>query len=122
MDLAYHYMVDRDGKAYEGRSWTCKGDTFTGYDPNGHLLVVVDGNFEEQAPTEAQVDTLASLLAWGAQKFDIDPADIHGHRDLAATACPGAQLYSLIESGELAGRVEKLESQGPLVLEYGGPF
>ena len=50
MDIAYHFAIDRNGNVYQGRDIDCAGDTFTKYDPTGHLLIMLDGNFEKQKP------------------------------------------------------------------------
>ncbi|MEN8234408.1 MAG: hypothetical protein ABFR89_05740, partial [Actinomycetota bacterium] len=61
--------------------------------------------------TDAQLNGLVDLLAWASVEFGVDPADITGHRDHAATACPGSVVYALIESGEIARLVaERIEA------------
>jgi len=104
-DLAYHYIIGVDGTVYEGRDTRYEGDTGTNYDPNGHFLVVVEGNFDIDAPTQSQLDSLVSVLAWAATQFDVSPSTIAGHRDYASTACPGGNLYPYIASGELEADV-----------------
>lgn len=80
-------------------------------------MIAVKGNFEEQELTEAQLDSLIAMLAWGVSEFGVDPSEITGHRDWAATACPGESLYALIADGDLAvAAVTKLESR-PLTLK-----
>jgi hypothetical protein len=105
-DLAYHFIVDAGGNVLEGRSLEFAGETFTDYDPDGHFLVCCEGNFDEQAPTEAQLASVADLFAWAAQRFGIDPVTLGGHRDYAATACPGSRLASLLADGSLKAMVE----------------
>ena len=100
-DLAYHFFIDLKGNVYEGRRLTCAGDTFTQYDPAGHLLVVLDGNFENQKPTPEAIDALTTLLAWAAKTFNVPLKSLAGHRDLTATACPGHHLYQFIQNGNL---------------------
>ncbi|MDJ0791827.1 MAG: N-acetylmuramoyl-L-alanine amidase [Acidimicrobiia bacterium] len=101
-DLAYHYIVGVDGTIYQARNTRYAGDTGTNYDPAGHFLVVLEGNFEIEQPTPAQLDSLVRILAWASQRFDVSPDTIGGHRDHAATACPGENLYTYIASGDLA--------------------
>jgi hypothetical protein len=101
-DLAYHFMVDLDGNAYRGRDLHYRGDTFTEYDPSGHLLVCCVGNFDEQEPQVAMLETVADLFAWGVKTFDVAVSTLAGHRDYAATSCPGDRLYPAIEEGTLA--------------------
>ena len=107
-DLAYHYIIGVDGTIYEGRAVDYAGDTGTNYDPTGHFLVVVEGNFEHDVPTQAQLDSLVQVLAWASTAFDVAPATISGHRDHATTACPGGNLYPYIASGDLARDVEAM--------------
>ena len=116
-DLAYHFLIDRNGHIYQGRPDTAVGDTRTSYDPTGHLLIALKGNFEEQDLTEAQLESLVAMLAWGVGEFRVLPTEITGHRDWAATACPGESLYALIESGELAAAVAQAVGDGPATLE-----
>lgn len=111
-DLAYHALVSPAGDAYEGRPFTAVGETFTAHDPTGHLNVVLEGNFDETQPSDAQLETLAALLAWGAGAFDVDPATISGHQRFASTACPGSSLQRVISTGELRAEVERLLATG----------
>ena len=107
-DIAYHYIIGVDGTVYEARDTRYRGDTGTNYDPTGHFLVVVEGNFETDVPTDEQLDSLVRVLAWAAQRFDVSPSTIGGHRDHAATSCPGGNLYPYIASGDLEADVNAL--------------
>lgn len=113
-DLAYHYIVSTDGNAFEGRPEQYRGDTGTSYDPSGHFLVCLEGNFDEQDPTEAQLDTVARLLAYGATKYNVATSTLGGHRDYAATSCPGDATYAQIANGSLESRVEAYVSAGTM--------
>jgi hypothetical protein len=104
-DIAYHFLIDQAGEVWALRPFNVRGDTSTAYDPAGHFLPVLEGNFEETDPTVAQVDALVVLLAWAVQNFGIPVETIKGHKDLAATLCPGSRLYELIESKTLARRI-----------------
>jgi hypothetical protein len=116
-DIAYHFMIDRNGNVYEGRSPIGRGDTFTEYDPSGHFLVMIDGDFNSQIPSAVQVESLARMVAWGIEEYGIDPTRVAGHRDHASTSCPGEHLYELLESGDLARRVAELNDGGGVGLE-----
>lgn len=112
-DLAYHYIVDLNGHVYEGRPVWARGDTGTTYDPTGHFLVCCEGNFDEQEPSSAQLQGLVAMLAWAAVEFDVAPDTMRGHRDWAATSCPGKNLYALLGDGSLLGAVEKVVAASP---------
>lgn len=95
-DVPYHYYVAVDGAVAEGREWRYVGDTNTEYNPAGHLLVVVEGNFETDTLTSAQRRTLDALIPALARDFHIAGSMVGGHRDFANTRCPGRHLYAEI--------------------------
>ena len=68
-DLAYHFAIDRDGNIYEGRSTEFRGDTATSYDPTGHFLVVLEGNFDVETPADPQLQSLTDLLGLGGRSL-----------------------------------------------------
>ena len=88
-DIAYHYLIGPSGTIYEGRDPQYAGDTRTNYDPAGYLHICLLGNFNKQEPTTAALASLKSLLQ----------GHVYGHRELAATACPGESLQNWLESG-----------------------
>lgn len=117
-DLAYHFAIDQAGNIYEGRSLEYRGDTATNYDPTGHFLVVLEGNFDEQAVPDRQQSSMVDLLAWAAVEYAADPSEIRGHRDYAETSCPGNAVYSLIAAGDLTEAVQARIGEGPIRLVY----
>lgn len=92
-DVPYHFYIDCHGKIAEGRDVKFVGDTNTEYDPTGHALVVLEGNFEEEQPTDAQLAALRKMILWLAAWYHVAPEKIAGHKDYAQTACPGKNLY-----------------------------
>ena len=92
-DVPYHFYVAVDGTVVEGRDLGFAGDSNTPYDPTGHLLVVLEGNFEEEDVTPAQRASLYRLVWSLARRWKIPADQIRGHRDFAQTLCPGERLY-----------------------------
>lgn len=92
-DVPYHYYIDITGRTGEGRDVHYKGDTNTTYDPAGHVLVVLEGNFEVESPTSAQLASLRQMVEWLTSEWRIPSARIGAHRDFAQTDCPGDSLY-----------------------------
>jgi hypothetical protein len=97
-DIAYHLLIDLDGGVWEGRALAFAGDSATVYDPAGHALIAVVGDYDEQHPNRAQLDALAAIARWLCEAYGLDRATLGAHRDYAATACPGAQLYGCLEA------------------------
>jgi hypothetical protein len=92
-DVPYHYYIDIRGRIGEARDVRYKGDTNTEYDPAGHILVVVEGNFEQETPTAAQLTSLRHIVQWLAAGWQVPAARIQSHKDYARTDCPGVNLY-----------------------------
>lgn len=98
-DVPYHFLIDLEGRLYEGRDWRYMGETNTRYDPRGHLLISVLGNYDLQEPTSAQIEAITGLMAWAAAEFDVPLDRIYGHDDLADTSCPGTHLRTYLDDG-----------------------
>lgn len=91
-DVPYHFYIDCHGGIAEGRDVNAVGDTNTEYDPTGHVLVVLEGNFEEEQITDAQWTTLVKTVSWLAARYQVPASEMQGHKDYAQTLCPGKKL------------------------------
>jgi hypothetical protein len=98
-DVPYHFLLDLDGRIYAGRDWQYMGETNTTYDPTGHFLISVIGNYARQQPTRAQLESIADLMAWAVSRFDLSLDRIGGHYNYAETDCPGRYLRAYLEDG-----------------------
>jgi len=117
-DIAYNFLIDREGNIYEGRRGSIEEQIQGGHARgfNSYSVgVAMMGNFEEAAPTQAAVDGLEEFLAWrmnmhaipasgvvtvtsqGSNKWpegtDVQLYRISGHRDTGLTADPGKYFY-----------------------------
>ena len=109
IDIPYHFMIDPAGKIYETRPINYPGATNTDYDPTGHALICVMGNYENQIISEAQLAAVVDLSAFLAKLYNVSPDDIKGHKDYTETLCPGQDLYRYLEDGTINTEVaEKL--------------
>ena len=106
-DVPYHYLIDLEGRVYEGRDWRFMGETNTTYDPGGHFLISVIGNYGRQEATPAQLETIADLMAWAIAEFDLPLDRIGGHYNYADTNCPGNGLRKYLEDGTFRRMVEQ---------------
>ena len=94
IDVPYHYVIDFNGRVYEGRPIEYAGDTNTEYDPEGHALIELIGNYEEIEPSPEQMQALAKTMAMLAVQYRVPVSEIRAHRDYSSqTVCPGKNLY-----------------------------
>ena len=108
IDIPYHFMIDLQGNIYETRPINYPGDTNTSYDPRGHALICMIGNFEHIEISPAQLNALVNLTAFLAQKYLVALQNIRGHKDYAETLCPGENLYRYLQDGTIQSRVAKI--------------
>ena len=122
-DVCYEFFIGRDGDVWEGRAGALAGPVVadaTGGSQGFAQLICLIGDFTSQLPTPAAQASLVKVLAWLADRYDIDighgattsfisrgsqrwPAGtavstptIAGHRDMSYTACPGDAFYPLL--------------------------
>lgn len=110
-DIPYHFLIDGFGNIIEGRNIFTVGETNTSYDPTGHLLISIIGEYHRrQNLNPEQYQSLIKLIAFLSNKFQISIDSIKGHRDYCRpgeTDCPGDNIYQLIQSGKIKKDVEK---------------
>ncbi len=117
VDSPYHYVIDLGGKMYAGRDINIPGDTNTAYNPAGHALIEVVGNYENIEPSDTQLEAIAQMMAWVAIKHSIPIEKIASHKDYASTACPGKNLYRYIENGFFRDRVAAILARRVIVMK-----
>lgn len=111
-DIGYNYLIDPEGNIYEGRKGGngSVGGHASGFN-TGSVGISIIGNYQDgsagQTNTELnpKVDAaLAKLVGWIAANNGIDLNDessfggktidgVVGHKDVAATQCPGNIIY-----------------------------
>lgn len=108
IDIPYHFMIDLAGKIYEARPINLPGDTNTEYNPTGHALIEVMGNYEVQEFSETQLKSLAALSAFLAKEFSVPISEIKTHKDYSKmTVCPGKNIYKYFEDGTILKQIEE---------------
>lgn len=120
VDLAYHYVIDANGNVYEARSLEQPGETFTDYDPTGHLLITCEGSFDQQPVPDAQFEALVRMIAWGTREFAVSFEAVRTHRDYTPTECPGEALYARLNDGSLPDRVRSVVGAGVTTIRLCG--
>ena len=124
-DIGYHYLIDEAGSIYEGRHSGDDGDpahdtagkvvtaAHVGGFNSGNVGIALIGTLTSVDPRPGARSSLEQLLKQLSTRHKIDPrgssvyvnpvngatravANISGHRDWAATECPGGNLYKLL--------------------------
>ncbi|MCW2683591.1 MAG: repeat protein, partial [Blastococcus sp.] len=137
-DIGYNVLVDRFGRAWEGRSGGLArpvvGAHAGGFN-SGTFGISMIGNHVSVAPSQATVDTVAAAIAWKFSLHGVDPRGstvltsggggtakydpgvrvtlptIFAHRDVGNTTCPGDAAYvRMRELGDLVA--SRLASAG----------
>lgn len=103
-DIGYHYIIDRSGRIWEGRSVSLVGAHAGSVSENqANLGILVLGNFDLQSPSAAQLVSLEGLVEALRHCYGISRSQVFGHgevrRDggLGPTNCPGKSLESWVE-------------------------
>ncbi|MDP4007871.1 MAG: SpoIID/LytB domain-containing protein [Candidatus Peregrinibacteria bacterium] len=109
-DIGYNYLIDEDGRIFEGRYG---GDKVIGaHTANfnvGTVGVAMIGNYQENEINGGAVEGLVRLLTSLTEKYKLDPIAIlklrgknvnviSGHRDAGKTVCPGEHVYEKLVS------------------------
>jgi hypothetical protein len=110
-DIGYNYLVDRFGRIWEGRyggvDRAVVGAHTLGYNDDSFAASAI-GNYQITKPSKAMIQAYATLFAWKLSLHGVDASSTHqwvtktwfqainGHRDAAATLCPGQYLYNKI--------------------------
>ncbi len=115
-DIGYNFVVDWQGRVYEGRFGGANviGGHALRYN-EGSMGIALLGNFDVANPPQAMLDAIAKLVRLRAGHVDVTiAADFHdlldcpnlcGHRDVLSTSCPGELCYPLLPRlrGAIAG-------------------
>lgn len=107
IDIPYHFMIDPAGVIYEARPINYPGATNTDYNPTGHALICLMGNYENATVNQEQLQAVIELTAFLAEQFHVPLYDIKGHKDYTETLCPGKNFYQYIENGTIQNRVQE---------------
>ena len=104
-DLAYHFIIDRNGDTWEGRSLRYQGAHAGNSTANkGNIGICVLGNFDVQYPNERQKQSLKDLLNRLTERYGLTSAEVYTHREIKAyyglptTECPGSHLQVVVDS------------------------
>lgn len=97
--VGYHFLIDKTGQIFKGNDI----DTVSYNVANQNtktLGICCIGNYEVDTPSATTIAALKWLI--GSVKAVIGDKPVIGHRDVGTTACPGKNLYKLIQSKDVS--------------------
>jgi len=96
-DIGYHFIIDRSGRIWEGRSLAYQGAHVK--DNNEHNVgVMVLGNFDQQGPSDEQLTSVRTAVTTLRSQYRIAAKNVFTHQEINPTACPGTNLQPKIVS------------------------
>lgn len=98
--IGYNFVVDQNGRIYEGRGWTKQGAHCPGHNVSGIGVQIAIGGSQE--PSSKALSAARALYEEACRKTG-RRLSMKGHRDGFATACPGPKLYAWVQDGMPAG-------------------
>jgi hypothetical protein len=90
-DIGYHFIVDPQGRVWEGRSASYQGAHVQDHNEN-NLGILCLGNFERQSPSREQTAALDRFVASQMRTYSVSLSRVYTHRELNPTECPGRNL------------------------------
>ncbi len=103
-DIAYHFVIDRAGRLWEGRPLSLQG-AHAGNDASnrGNIGICLLGDFDVEGPTAEQRRALRDLVSRLEARYGIPPEEVFAHRTirvahgLGSTNCPGRHLLGMVD-------------------------
>ncbi|TPQ23155.1 peptidoglycan recognition protein family protein [Streptomyces sporangiiformans] len=125
-DIGYHFLIDAEGRIYEGRysgddgvpAHDADGKLVTAFHVggfnSGNLGIALLGDLTSQGPSDAARESLTGLVRALTRLHGVDPtaqvtytnpvngttkevSEISGHRDWMDTECPGETMYAELD-------------------------
>ncbi len=113
-DIGYHFVLDQEGRLYQGRPFLDQSPTLdaapvlaqgahVGGFNVGNIGVAVlgcyhppEGNGCTDRLSDAARDSLVAVYAYLSENYGVNTSALLGHRDQGSTACPGDHNYAML--------------------------
>jgi hypothetical protein len=115
-DIGYHFVLDGEGRIFEGRHADIMGAHAGGANKD-NVGISLMGNYNNDAVSEGQKTSLRRLITFLALRYRSDPAIdgfIQPHRHYNNTSCPGKNVLAFLDAlrREVIGETRTLLSGG----------
>jgi len=134
-DIGYQFLMDQEGRLYQGRPFLNESDPFAsgprlvqgahvGGANTGNIGVSLMGCYHPSEGTRCQdtmtpsaIDSLVTTFSFLSERYSLSPNQMRGHRDFNATSCPGDNNYTMIS--DFMMKIEDLLLRGSALLGAG---
>jgi len=97
-DIGYHFLIDPEGRVFQGRDLAWQGAHAKGDNNVQNIGICVLGNFDDETPTAAALESLRKLLDNLRRTYHIPRSEVHKHAEFRNTDCPGKNLRPWVDS------------------------
>ncbi len=117
-DIGYHFLIDPQGRVFQGRSLDWQGAHAEGANNVANIGICLLGNFDRERPDPRALRALEQLVGSLCKKSSIPPSAVRGHEQYKATVCPGRYLMEWVRSysgggGVLSASAAKAPAKAP---------
>ena len=89
--IKYHYFITAEGIIQQTNVLTAQTTQSTEQLNPVAIGIGFAGNFTTEAPTPAQIEAGAQLIAWLVRQLNLSPQMVFGHKEVVSTQSPGLQ-------------------------------
>ncbi len=134
-DIGYQFLMDQEGRLYQGRPFLNESAPFdqgprlahgahAGGANTGNIGISLMGCYHppegarcRDAMTLPAIDSLVVTFGFMSERYGVSPDDMRGHRDFGSTSCPGDNNYQMLS--DFMSKVEDLLLTGNNLLGGG---
>ncbi|MBL8764183.1 MAG: N-acetylmuramoyl-L-alanine amidase [Phycisphaerae bacterium] len=111
-DIGYHYVIDPQGRVWQGRSVGYQGAHVKDSNEN-NLGVMLIGNFDQQQPSPQAMASLDRFVAAQMARYRVPINRVYTHQEIKSTACPGRSLQRyMLQTRSNTGMLASLARRG----------
>jgi len=108
-DIAYSWLVDKNGTIYEGRGWGISGAHTVGYNSTAHAVCYIGNSSANAAPPVAKA-AINAVIDEHNRRYG--KGYVRPHNAVNSTACPGTDLTSWVNGGRSGGSSSGCRTEG----------
>ena len=104
---ACHFLINADGTVYEAQPIGTSPKTTGSFDPTGHILICVMGDYETEYLNQFQMRSLIDLSTYLVETYHIPLYNIQTMKEYSSATLPAKHLYQYIENDTLQARIRE---------------